>query len=75
MRISERVLTIVSNVIIVIGIALGIFGIVRGGSLFIAIGTAGVAIKARSSRKFDFYFPLIIAIALFVLAVALPRGR
>jgi len=39
------------------------------------VGTAGMAIKARHQRKFDFYFPLLIAIALFVLAIALPRGR
>ncbi|MDP1851106.1 MAG: hypothetical protein Q8K48_01675 [Candidatus Planktophila sp.] len=75
MQLKIRVLGALSNASILIGIALGIGGIVRGGSLFIAIGTAGVALKARSSRKFDFYFPLIIAIALFVLAVALPRGR
>ena len=75
MQLKIRVLGTLSNASILIGIALGIGGIVRGGSLFIAIGTAGVAFKARSSRKFDFYFPLIIAIALFVLAVALPRGR
>jgi hypothetical protein len=75
MRINDRLLTIVSNVIIVVGIALGVFGIVRGGSLFIAAGTAGIAIKARHQRKFDFYFPMLIAIALFALAIALPRGR
>jgi len=46
---------------------------VRGASLFIAAGTAGMAIKARNQRKFDFYFPLLIAIALFALAIALPR--
>jgi hypothetical protein len=68
MRINDRLLTIVSNVIIVVGI-------VRGGSLFIAAGTAGIAIKARHQRKFDFYFPMLIAIALFALAIALPRGR
>jgi len=39
------------------------------------VGTAGIAIKARHQRKFDFYFPLLIAIALFALAIALPRGR
>jgi hypothetical protein len=48
---------------------------VRVASLFIAAGTAGMAIKARHQRKFDFYFPLLIAIALFALAIALPRGR
>ncbi len=75
MRINERLLTLASNAVILIGIALGIFGIVRGGSLFIAAGTAGIAMKARNQRKFDFYFPLLIAIALFALAIALPRGR
>jgi hypothetical protein len=75
MRINDRALTIISNVIILIGISLGVLGIVRGGSLFIAVGTAGIAIKARHQRKFDFYFPMLIAIALFALAIALPRGR
>ena len=75
MRITDRLLTLVSNVIVLVGITLGIFGIVRGGSLFIAVGTAGIAIKARHQRKFDFYFPLLLAIALFALAIALPRGR
>lgn len=75
MRITDRLLTLVSNVIVLVGITLGIFGIVRGGSLFIAVGTAGIAIKARHHRKFDFYFPLLLAIALFALAIALPRGR
>ena len=55
MQLNNRVLGALSNASILIGIALGIGGVVRGGSLFIAIGTAGVALKARSSRKFDFY--------------------
>ena len=75
MRINDRFLTLASNVVILIGIALGIFGAVRVASLLIAVGTAGIAIKARHQRKFDFYFPLLIAIALFALAIALPRGR
>lgn len=75
MQLNKRALNGVTTAAILIGIALGIGGIVRGGSLFIAVGTAGVAFKARGSRKFDFYFPLVIAIALFALAVALPRGR
>lgn len=75
MRINDRFLVLASNVIILIGIALGIFGAVRVASLSIAVGTAGMAIKARHQRKFDFCFPLLIAIALFALAIALPRGR
>jgi hypothetical protein len=60
---------------VVIGVVLGASGIVRGGSLFIAVGTAGVALKSRNFRSVQFYLPLIIAIALFALAIALPRGR
>jgi hypothetical protein len=75
MQLTNRLIAGFSNAAIIIGIALGIGGIVRGGSIFIAVGTAGVAFKSRGSRKFDFYFPLVIAIALFALAVALPRGR
>jgi len=75
MQLTNRLLSIISNTAIGIGVVLGMVGIVRGGSLFIAVGTAGVAFKARHLRRFDFYFPLVIAIALFALAVALPRGR
>ena len=75
MQLTNRLLSAFSNAAIIVGIALGIGGIVRGGSLFIAVGTAGIAFKGRNLRRFDFYFPLIIAIALFTLAVALPRGR
>jgi len=57
------------------GVSLGIGGIVRGGSLFIAVGTLGIALKSRNFRQIQFYLPVVIAIALFTLAIALPRGR
>ena len=60
---------------VLIGVVLGASGVVRGGSLFIAVGTAGVALKSRNFRSIQFYLPLLIAIALFALAIALPRGR
>jgi hypothetical protein len=56
-------------------VVLGILGFVRAGSLFIALGTAGVALKSRDFRRIEFYLPLAIAVALFALAIALPRGR
>lgn len=64
-----------SYAVVLIGVALGVSGLVRGGSLFIAVGTAGIALKSRNFRSVQFYLPLAIAIALFVLAIALPRGR
>ncbi len=75
MQLTDRFLGIMSNIAVLVGIALGIGGLVRVGSIFIAVGTAGIALKARHSRKFDFYFPLVIAVALFALAIALPHGR
>ncbi|MEY2628839.1 MAG: hypothetical protein RL066_655 [Actinomycetota bacterium] len=60
---------------VLIGVVLGASGVVRGGSLFIAVGTAGVALKSRNFRSIQFYLPLLIAVALFTLAIALPRGR
>jgi len=68
-------LSLVSYGLVLAGVVLGVLGAVRGGSLFIAIGTAGIALKSRDFRRIEFYLPLALAIALFVLAIALPRGR
>ena len=75
MQLNDRLLTLVSYAAVMIGVALGASGVVRGGSLFIAVGTAGIALKSRKFRSIEFYLPLAIAIALFALAIALPRGR
>jgi hypothetical protein len=75
MQLNDRLLSLLSYAAVLIGVALGASGVVRGGSLFIAVGTAGVALKSRNFRSVQFYLPLAIAIALFVLAIALPRGR
>jgi hypothetical protein len=75
MQLNERLISILSYGAVTLGVALGAIGIVRGGSLFIALGTAGIALKSRNFRTLEFYIPLAIAIALFVVAIALPRGR
>ena len=75
MQLNDRLLSLVSYAAVLIGVALGASGIVRGGSLFIATGTLGIALKSRNFRRIEFYLPVVIAIALFVLAIALPRGR
>jgi hypothetical protein len=64
---------------IVAGVVIGAFGAVRSGSLFIALGTAIVALaqfskSAGRRRIIECYFPLAIAAVLFALAVALPKG-
>jgi hypothetical protein len=75
MQLNSRLLSIISYVAVLIGVSLGATGVVRGGSLFIAVGTAGIALKSRNFRRIEFYLPLAIAVALFALAIALPRGR
>jgi hypothetical protein len=75
MQLNDRLLHLASYCAVVIGVVLGATGVVRGGSLFIAVGTVGVALKSRNFRSIQFYLPLIIAVALFALAIALPRGR
>ena len=75
MQLNERLISLLSYGAVIFGVGLGTFGIVRGGSLFIAAGTAGIALKSRDFRRIEFYLPLAIAIALFALAIALPRGR
>lgn len=64
---------------IIAGVAIGAFGAVRFGSILIAIGTGLVALAhwGRTSgrrRIIECYFPLAIALVLFALAVALPKG-
>ena len=75
MQLNERLLSIVSYAAVLVGVILGATGIVRGGSLFIAAGTLGIALKSRKFRSMEFYLPVVIALALFALAIALPRGR
>jgi translation initiation factor 2B subunit (eIF-2B alpha/beta/delta family) len=74
-QLNNRLLSIISYVAVLIGVVLGASGIVRGGSLFIAAGTLGIALKSRNFRRIEFYLPVVIAIALFALAIALPHGR
>lgn len=57
------------------GVLLGIMGIVRIGSMAIALGSVGVALSRASKRRIERYVPIIIAFLLFALAIALPHGR
>ena len=75
MQLNNRLLGLISYGLVLTGVALGVFGAVRGGSLFIAVGTAGIALKSRDFRRIEFLLPLAVAIALFVLAISLPGGR
>ena len=75
MQLNNRILGLISYGLVLTGVVLGVLGAVRAGSLFIAVGTAGIALKSRDFRRIEFLLPLAVAIALFVLAIALPGGR
>ena len=69
----------VAGLAILIGIAVGIFGAVRTGSILVASGTGIVALaqwgKTSGRRRIiECYFPLTLAATLFALALALPKG-
>jgi hypothetical protein len=57
-----------------LGVLIGIAGFVRIGALLISAGTAVIALSQWSSRRIERYLPLVIAIVLFGLALALPKG-
>ena len=64
---------------ILTGVAVGIVGAVRSGSILVALGTGIVALaqwgKTSGRRRIiECYFPLAIAGTLFALALALPKG-
>ena len=68
-----------AGISILFGVAVGAFGAVRTGSIFIALGTATIALSQLAvatgrRRIIECYFPLALAGTLFALAVALPKG-
>ncbi len=75
MQLITSTFRIGSYSLICLGVLMGSIGYVRTGSLLIAVGTLGHALAARNSRRIEFYLPVAIAVALFVLAIALPHGR
>jgi hypothetical protein len=57
-----------------LGVLLGIAGFVRTGALLIAGGTGVISLSQWNKRRIERYLPLAIAIVLFGLAIALPKG-
>ena len=51
MQLNDRLLSLFSYAAVLVGVILGATGIVRGGSLFIAAGTLGIALKSRNFRR------------------------
>jgi len=64
--------------LMVIGIVAGVFSFIRVGSLIIAVGMAVIVLSGRKDAPnrgvISTYLPILIAISLFAMAIALPRG-
>jgi hypothetical protein len=61
-----------------IGVIAGIFSLIRVGALIIAVAMAVIVLSGQKSAPhrgiIPTYLPILIAISLFAMAVALPRG-
>ncbi len=64
--------------LLAVGIIAGIFSFIRVGSLLIAAAMAVIVISGRKDAPargvISTYLPILIAISLFAMAIALPRG-
>jgi len=68
----------VAYALLVVGIVAGVFSFIRVGSLIIATAMAVIVLSGRKSASdrgvISTYLPILIAISLFAMAIALPRG-
>jgi hypothetical protein len=64
----------IAYILIAVGVLAGILGFVRTGALLISFGTGAIALAQWGKRRFERYLPLAIAVVLFGLAIALPKG-
>jgi hypothetical protein len=64
----------IAYILIALGVIAGILGFVRTGALLISLGTGAIALAQWGKRRFERYLPLAIAVVLFGLAIALPKG-
>ena len=68
----------VNLLLIAVGVAIAIVGKVRSGSVLLALGTAGYTylryLEAEKKRRIELFLPLLLALALFVVALTLPHA-
>jgi hypothetical protein len=67
-----------ANALLVVGIVAGVFSFIRVGSVIIAAAMALIVLSGRKDAPnrgvISTYLPILIAISLFAMAIALPRG-
>ena len=66
---SQRLLTLIAAV----GVLLGAIGFVRSGSII--VGAALAITGLRQERRIERYLPILLGIALIIVAIVLPHGR
>lgn len=63
---------------LVIGVIAGFFSLIRVGAVVIALAMSFIILAGRKTTPYrgmiPTYLPLLIAISLFAMAIALPRG-
>jgi hypothetical protein len=63
---------------LVIGVIAGVFSLIRIGAVIIALAMGVIILSGRKIAPhrgiIPTYLPLVIAISLFAMAIALPRG-
>ncbi len=68
----------VASALLLIGIMAGVFSFIRVGSIIIAAAMAVIVLSGRKDAPkrgvISTYLPILIAISLFAMAIALPRG-
>ena len=68
----------IAYLFLVLGVVAGVFSLIRGGAIIIAVAMAAIVLSGRKSEAnrgiIPTYLPLLIAISLFAMAIALPRG-
>jgi hypothetical protein len=67
--------SLLGYVLVFLGFVLGALGSVQVGLSCIAAGTASVSLASKAVGRVERYLPLALAVGLFALALALPRGR
>ena len=68
-NLNQKVITLLA----IVGIAIGVLGFVRTGSIVTALAVLATAI--RQDRKIERYLAMTIGVALLVVAFVLPHGR
>ena len=65
----------ISYVIVGLGLALGISGWVKIGVTILALGAGAISVINRPPQKVERFLPIALAVALLVMAIALPVTR